>query len=44
MSTVNQGSGGIVRPLSAAVGLLLMFIYAAIALAAGAVRFITQDA
>jgi ABC-2 type transport system permease protein len=44
MATVNQGPGGIVRPLSPAVGLLLMVIYAAIALAAGAVLFVRRDA
>jgi ABC-2 type transport system permease protein len=44
MATVNQGPGGIVRPLSPAIGLLLMVIYAAIALAAGAVLFVKQDA
>ena len=44
MSTVNQGPGGIVRPLSPAIGLLLMAIYAAIALAAGAVLFVRRDA
>jgi ABC-type transport system involved in multi-copper enzyme maturation permease subunit len=42
-ATVNQG-GGIVRPLSPAVGLLLMFIYAAIALTVGAVLFVRRDA
>ncbi len=44
MSTVNQGPGAINRPLSPAVGLLLMAFYAAIALAAGAVLFIRRDA
>ena len=44
MSTVNQGPGGIVQPLSPAVGLLLMAVYAAIALAAGAVLFVRRDA
>ncbi len=44
MATVNQGPGGIVRPLSPAIGLLLMAIYAAIALAAGAVLFLRRDA
>jgi ABC-type transport system involved in multi-copper enzyme maturation permease subunit len=43
MATVNQGPG-IVRPLSAAVGLSLMVVYAAIALAAGAVLFVKRDA
>jgi len=42
MSTVNQG--GIVRPLSAPVGLALMAVYAVIALAAGAALFIKRDA
>jgi ABC-2 type transport system permease protein len=42
-ATVNQG-GGIVRPLSPGIGLLLMAIYAAIALAAGAVLFVKRDA
>jgi ABC-2 type transport system permease protein len=44
MATVNQGPGGIDRPLSPALGLLLMAIYAAIALAAGAVLFVRRDA
>jgi ABC-type transport system involved in multi-copper enzyme maturation permease subunit len=44
MSTVNQGPGGIVRPLSPALGLLLMAMYAAIAVAAGAVLFVKRDA
>ncbi len=44
MSTVHQGPGGIVQPLSAGLGLLLMAIYAAIALAAGAVLFARRDA
>jgi ABC-type transport system involved in multi-copper enzyme maturation permease subunit len=44
MATVNQGGGGILRPLSAVVGLLLMVLYAAIALAAGAVLFVKRDA
>jgi ABC-2 type transport system permease protein len=44
MATVNQGPGGIVRPLSPAVGLLLMVIYAAIALTVGAVLFVRRDA
>jgi ABC-2 type transport system permease protein len=44
MSTVNQGPGGIGRPLSPALGLLLMAIYAAIALAVGAVLFARRDA
>ena len=43
MSTVNQG-GGPNSPVSPAVGLLLMALYAAIALAAGAVLFVRRDA
>ncbi len=44
MSTVNQGPGGIVQPLSPVIGLLLMALYAAIALTAGAVLFVRRDA
>jgi len=44
MATVNQGPGGIVQPLSPAIGLLLMAVYAAVALAAGAALFIRRDA
>jgi hypothetical protein len=44
MATVNQGPGGIVQPLSPAIGLLLMAVYAAVALAAGAVLFLRRDA
>jgi ABC-type transport system involved in multi-copper enzyme maturation permease subunit len=44
MATVKQGPGGIIHPLSPAIGLLLMAIYAAIALAAGAVLFVKRDA
>jgi ABC-type transport system involved in multi-copper enzyme maturation permease subunit len=44
MATVNRGQGGIVPPLSPALGLLLMAIYAAIVLAAGAVLFVKRDA
>ena len=44
MSTVNQGPGGTVQPLSPAIGLLLMAIYAAIALGAGVVVFLKRDA
>jgi ABC-2 type transport system permease protein len=44
MATVNQGSGGIVRALSPFAGLLLMAVYAAIALVAGAVLFVKRDA
>jgi hypothetical protein len=43
MATVPQG-GGIVQPLSAAIGLLLMAIYAAIVLVIGGVLFMTRDA
>ena len=43
MSTVNQGPGGGLRPLSPAVGLLLMALYAAVALIAGAVLFVRRD-
>jgi ABC-2 type transport system permease protein len=45
MSTVNQGPGpGNVPWLSPTVGLLLMALYAAVALAAGAVLFVRRDA
>lgn len=44
MATVSHGSGGIIRPLSAPVGLLLMAIYAATTLFAGAVLFVKRDA
>jgi ABC-2 type transport system permease protein len=44
MSTVKQGSGGILSPLSPSVGLLLMAIYAVVVLAAGAVLFVRRDA
>jgi ABC-2 type transport system permease protein len=44
MSTVNPGPGGNLRPLSPAVGLLLMAIYAAVPLIAGAVLFVRRDA
>lgn len=43
MSTVHQ-LGGIVKPVSAGLGLLLMAIYAAISLAVGAVLFVRRDA
>jgi ABC-type transport system involved in multi-copper enzyme maturation permease subunit len=43
MATVNQ-AGGIVRPLSAVTGLLLMVAYATAALAVGAVLFVKRDA
>ncbi len=44
MATVSQGSGGPDRPVSAAIGLLLMVLYAAVALGAGAVLFVRRDA
>jgi ABC-2 type transport system permease protein len=44
MSTVNQGQGGPFGPVSPVVGLLLMALYAAIALAAGAAVFVRRDA
>jgi ABC-2 type transport system permease protein len=44
MSTVKEGTGGIVTPLSPTVGLLLMAFYAAIVLATGAVLFVRRDA
>lgn len=44
MSTVSQGPGGIVHPVSPVVGLLLMALYAAIALAVGAALFVRRDA
>ena len=44
MSTVNQGQGGPFGPVSPVVGLLLMVVYAAIALAVGAVVFVRRDA
>jgi len=44
MSTVKQGPGGILSPLSPTVGLLLMAIYAAVVLTAGAVLFVRRDA
>ncbi|HUB71153.1 MAG TPA: ABC transporter permease subunit [Acidimicrobiales bacterium] len=43
MTTVNQGQGNI-QPLSPAVGLLVMAIYAAAAVSAGAVLFVRRDA
>jgi ABC-2 type transport system permease protein len=43
MSTASQGPG-IIRPLSPAVGLLLMAVYAVIALGVGAALFATRDA
>jgi ABC-type transport system involved in multi-copper enzyme maturation permease subunit len=44
MATVNQGPGGTIRPLSPAMGLLLMALYAVITLAAGVVLFLKRDA
>jgi ABC-2 type transport system permease protein len=44
MSTVNQGGAGPSQPVSPVVGLLLMALYAGIALAAGAVLFLRRDA
>lgn len=44
MATVHQGPGGIIRPLTPVVGLLLMVLYAAIALIVGAVVFVKRDA
>ena len=45
MSTVNSGpGGGPFQPLAPAVGLLLMVLYAAVALAVGAVLFVKRDA
>ena len=44
MSTVGQGGGGPFQPVSPAVGLALMVLYAAISLAAGAVLFLRRDA
>jgi hypothetical protein len=45
MATVKQGGGpGGIQPLSPALGLLLMALYAAIALAVGAALFVKRDA
>ncbi|HWE54301.1 MAG TPA: ABC transporter permease [Acidimicrobiales bacterium] len=44
MQTVRQGDGGIVRPLTPVLGLLLMVIYAAIAVVAGIMVFVKRDA
>lgn len=44
MATVKQGAGGPVQELSPTAGLLLMILYAAIALFAGAVLFVRRDA
>ena len=43
MATTPQ-NGGIIQPLSPAIGLLLMALYAAIALGVGAVLFMKRDA
>jgi ABC-type transport system involved in multi-copper enzyme maturation permease subunit len=44
MATVKQAPGGHIHELSPVAGLLLMALYAAIALAAGAVLFVKRDA
>jgi ABC-type transport system involved in multi-copper enzyme maturation permease subunit len=44
MNTTNQGGGGPIHDFSPGLGLLVMTIYAAIALAAGAVVFMKRDA
>jgi ABC-2 type transport system permease protein len=44
MATVNQGSEGPHLPLSPGIGLLLMGVYATIAVAAGVVLFMRRDA
>ncbi len=44
MPTVNQGQGGPFPPLSPVVGLVLMVLYTAVALAVGAVLFVRRDA
>ncbi len=44
MATVTQGQGGPYPPLAPVVGLLLMALYAAAALAVGAVLFVRRDA
>lgn len=44
MSTARQGPGGIIHPLSPVIGLLLMAVYTAASLAAGAVLFVRRDA
>jgi ABC-2 type transport system permease protein len=44
MATGRQDPGGIIHQLSPTAGLLLMLLYAAIALAAGAVLFVKRDA
>jgi ABC-2 type transport system permease protein len=43
MATVNQGQGGPFAPVSPAVGLCLMTLYAAIVLAVGAALFVRRD-
>lgn len=44
MATVKEGPGGTIHPLSPGAGLLLMAVYAAISVAAGAVLFLVRDA
>ncbi len=44
MSTVSLGPGGVVKPLSPTVGLLLMVLYAAVSLVVGATLFVKRDA
>jgi hypothetical protein len=44
MQTANQGPGGPNAPLSPTVGLLLMVLYASIAVVVGAVLFVRRDA
>jgi hypothetical protein len=43
MATTHQGPGGIIQPLSPAVGLILMALYAVIALIVGAALFMKRD-
>jgi hypothetical protein len=43
-ATVTQGPGEPYQPVSPAIGLLLMAIYAAVPLAVGAVLFLRRDA
>lgn len=44
MATVRQGGPGGVAPLSPGIGLMLMAVYSAVALVAGAVLFVRRDA
>ncbi|MCU4183366.1 ABC transporter permease [Acidiferrimicrobium sp. IK] len=44
MRTVRQGPGGVIHPLSPTVGILLMALYAAVAMGAGALLFLRRDA